>query len=499
MTEGLTDRPIRFVHRGAVVEVAGLPATTTVLAWLREHSGRTGTKEGCNEGDCGTCTVMVGDLQDDGDADHGAVRWRTVNACLQFLPTLDGRALRTVEDLPADHPAPCAMVEHHGSQCGFCTPGFVVSLAALRVHRPDKPTRREIADALSGNLCRCTGYRPILDAAEAMYDRPAPVVDDRATVAALRSLRSDPPLAYTAPDPATGHDSRFLAPRTLDTLAATAAAHPQATLLAGSTDVGLWANKQFRPLPLLISVHAVPAFKAVTETDGVLHIGAGAALEDAWAALVAHLPQLHEYALRFASPPVRHAGTMGGNLANGSPIGDTAPVLMALDARIVLRHGDSQRTLPLDSFYTGYMKNQRQAGELLWRIEVPLPGASTQLRAYKLSKRFDCDISALACGLAVTLDGGHIMAARLAFGGMAATVARAPGAEAALTGQPWTEATLQAACDALAQDYTPMSDLRGSAGYRVRSARALLRRFWLETRPDAPLPASATQVWAMLA
>ena len=491
MAPGMSSRPIRFVHRGAVVEVDGLPPTTTVLAWLREHAGRTGTKEGCNEGDCGACTVMVGEAEDE-----GGVHWRTVNACLQFLPTIDGKALRTVEDLPADHPAPCAMVAHHGSQCGFCTPGFVVSLAALYAARLEKPARAEIADALSGNLCRCTGYRPILDAGEAMYDAARPASDDAAVATLLRTLHDDPPLDYAAPNPATGGVDRLLAPRTPEALADAVAAHPQATLLAGSTDIGLWTNKQFRPLPLLIHVGAVAALKTVEEADGVLRIGAGAALEDAWAALAARLPELREMWLRFASPPVRHAGTMGGNVANGSPIGDSAPVLLALDARVVLRHDAQERTLPLDDFYLGYMRNRREPGELVWRLEVPLPGPATRLRAYKLGKRWDCDISALACGLALTLDDdGVVQQARLAFGGMAATVARARQAEAALAGRRWDdEAALNDACDALAQDYAPLTDLRGSAGYRVRSARALLRRFWLETRPTAPLPASATRV-----
>jgi xanthine dehydrogenase small subunit len=489
----MTPRPIRFVHRGTAIEVTGPPPTTTVLAWLREHAGLTGTKEGCNEGDCGACTVMVGEL------DGEAVRWRTVNACLQFLPTLDGRALRTVQDLPADHPAPRAMVDCHGSQCGFCTPGFVVSLAALYAQRADKPSRAEIADALSGNLCRCTGYRPILDAGEAMYAAPRLAADDRDTVAALKRLRDDPPLDYAAPNPATGLTDRFLAPRTLDALAEAAAAHPQATLLAGSTDIGLWVNKQFRPLPLLLSVNAVPELRRIHQADGVLHIGAGAALEDAWAALAERLPALRELWRRFASPPVRRAGTLGGNLVNGSPIGDTAPVLLALGARLVLRHGRSTRTLPLDGFYTGYMLNQRQPGELLVDIEVPLPGPATRLRAWKQSKRFDCDISALACGLALTLDGDVVAEARFAFGGLAATARRAPATEAAVRGKAWTESALRDGMTALAQDFQPLTDLRGSSGYRLRSARALLHRLWLETRPVDPLPPTATQVRAVQA
>jgi len=493
MTPNLAERPIRFVHRGALVEVAGLPVTTSVLNWLREQQRCTGTKEGCNEGDCGACTVMVGELVQD------TLRWRTVNACIQFMPTLDGKALRTVEDLGADHPAAQAMVACHGSQCGFCTPGFVVSLAACQQQHQaggTVPTRGEIADALSGNLCRCTGYRPILDAGEAMFKTPAPALDDATTTALLRTLQADPPLHYTALQPATGAVESFTAPRTLDTLAEAVAAQPQATILAGSTDVGLWVNKQLRVLPILTYVGAVPALKQITVQGDVLQIGAGASLEDAWAALVTHWPTLREMALRFASPPVRHTGTLGGNLANGSPIGDSPPVLLALDARLVLRHGRAERTLPLDGFYLDYMKNQRQPGELLVRIDVPLPSPGTQVRAYKLSKRRDCDISGLACGLAITLQGDTVESVRIAFGGLAGTVKRARHAEAALLGQPWTETTLQAAQAALDQDYQPLTDLRGSAGYRMRSARALLQRFWLETRPHDPLPPSATQVWS---
>lgn len=511
----MNTRPIRFFHRGAVVEVDGLPPTTSVLAWLREHARCTGTKEGCNEGDCGACTVVVAELAERAEAVGttsaratvvGGLSLRTVNACIQFLPTLDGKALLTVEDLQRIaggglHPVQRALVECHGSQCGFCTPGFAMSLAATyerHCERGTAPSRQQLADDLAGNLCRCTGYRPILDAGQRMFELPRRRLDTTPIVSALRTLAADPPLAYAAPHPATGRVDRYLSPRSVDTLAAAYAAEPQARLLAGSTDIGLWVNKQLRDLPVLIHVGAVDELKRIGERDGVLAIGAAAPLEDAWGALAARIPTLTDVWLRFASPPVRHAGTMGGNVANGSPIGDSAPVLIALGARVVLRRGDRRRTLALEDLYVDYMVNRLEPGEFVETIEVPLPAPATAVRAYKLSKRFDCDISAVCAGLAVTLDGDRVADARFAFGGMAAIVKRAAHAEAAVRGQPWTEATVRAAMAALEHDYTPLTDLRGSAGYRMRAAKNLLLRLWLETRPAQPLPRSATQVWATM-
>jgi len=493
-------RPIRFWHRGQLTEVVDAAPTRSVLDWLREDARCTGTKEGCNEGDCGACTVVLGRL----DA-HGALQLTPVNACIQFLPTLDGQALFTVEDLAgpggALHPVQQALVDHHASQCGFCTPGFVMSLwTQYQAHAAagTQPTRQALADALSGNLCRCTGYRPILDAGEHMLDSPAQPLPTEAVQAALRQLAQDPPLHYSA---AGGH---FHAPRTLEALASLLLEHPAAQLLAGSTDIGLWVNKQLRVLPELVYLGAVPELRQIEEDAGmphehasVLRIGAGASLEAAWQALAARWPSLQDVWLRFASPLVRGTGTLGGNVANGSPIGDAPPVLMALDATLLLRRGDVLRRLPLHQFYLGYMKNALQPGEFLQAVELPLRQAAQVMRAYKISKRFDCDISALCAGLALRFEGEHIIAARLAFGGMAATVQRAARAEAALVGQPWTEATLQAVQAALALDFRPLDDLRASAAYRLQVAQNLLRRFWLETRLHEPLPVQALNVWPL--
>ena len=473
-------RPVRFVHRGAVVEHAAPEPTRTVLQWLREEARCTGTKEGCNEGDCGACTVLLGELGADGQ-----VAFKPVNSCIQLLPTLDGKALLTVEDLAAPgaplHPVQQAMVGCHGSQCGFCTPGFVMSLVATRERHAAAgtvPTRQQIADDLSGNLCRCTGYRPILDAGEQACAVPGARLDTAATAAALRTLQADAPLATT---------SGFFAPKTVDELAALLMAKPTATILAGSTDIGLWVTKQFRALGEIVHLGAVAELQRIEARDGQLVIGAAATLEAAWAVLAARWPSLHELWLRFAGRPTREAGTMGGNLANGSPIGDSAPVLMALGATLVLQQGTRTRRVALDDFYTGYMKNRREPGEFLRAIELPLPDPATTVWAYKISKRFDCDISAVCAGIALTRNAaGTVTAARLAFGGMAATVARAAAAEAALVGRPFDTTAAEAAAAALAADFTPMSDLRASAGYRLQVAGNLIRRAALQAAGTVP-------------
>jgi xanthine dehydrogenase small subunit len=511
MPDPTATRPIRFFHRGAVVEVSDAAPTRTVLDWLREDARCTGTKEGCNEGDCGACTVVIGETAAAGDASAvRGLRLTTVNACIQFLPTLDGKALFTVEDLKAMtadaalHPVQQAMVDCHGSQCGFCTPGFVMSLWSVYEHSRagdhDKtawPTRQQLADELSGNLCRCTGYRPILDAGQRMFDLPAAALDTAPVIAALQGLATDAALCYAGRSADTFH-----APTTLAELAALLEANPNAQLLAGSTDVGLWVNKQFRPLGDIVFIGAVAELKQIDERDGEhgpeLRIGAGASLEAAWAALAKRLPTLTDVWLRFASPPIRNAGTMGGNVANGSPIGDSAPVLIALDAQIELRRGARVRRMPLDTFYTGYLKNRLEPGEFVQALAVPRAAMRREVRAYKISKRFDCDISALCAGFAIELDGGVVTAVRLAYGGMAAIVKRAARAESAIAGRPWTQATVDAAKAALAEDFEPLTDMRASAGYRLQVAQNLLQRLWLETRAENPLASRATSVFSVM-
>ena len=516
-----SSQPIRFFHKGRVVDVGDVRPTRTVLDWLREDARCTGTKEGCNEGDCGACTVVIGELAaPDAAGAVGGLQLQTVNACIQFLPTLHGKALFTVEDLKAQcgksvdlarhdkhavrelHPVQQAMVDCHGSQCGFCTPGFVMSLWSTYEHHQaegTQPTRQQLADDLSGNLCRCTGYRPILDAGQRMFDLPVVRLDTKPVVDALTGLQRETTFEYA---PAAGEGDRFHAPKTLAELAALRVQNPKAQVLAGSTDVGLWVNKQFRPLGDILYVGDVTEMKVVEErspsSGRELYIGAGASLEDAFRALSQRFEGLTDVWLRFASPPIRNAGTMGGNVANGSPIGDSPPVLMALDAQIELRQGERVRRMPLTDFYVDYMKNKLEPGEFVQGMAVPLSVAARRVRVYKISKRFDCDISALCGGFSLLLDGEVVKEVRLAFGGMAATVRRAAKAEAVLVGKPWTQDNVNAAKLALAEDFKPLSDMRASAGYRLQVAQNLVQRLWLETRTRDALPPEATSVWSVM-
>jgi len=484
---------IRFVLDGEIRTLEGVPPTKSVLNFLREDLGRMGTKEGCAEGDCGACTVVLAEL--DGDR----VRFRAVNSCIQFVPTLDGKELITVESLKgADgslHPVQQAMVDCHGSQCGFCTPGFVMSLFALYKTR-QHPSRAEIGDVLAGNLCRCTGYRPIVDAGVKMYEYGAGREDrhqhwmncsfssasdrevtqsEREMVERLRAIRRRDTLVVRHAA------ASFHAPTTLKDLAALREEYPEARMLAGGTDVALWVTKQHRDLPTILYVGNVDELKEVRGTADGLDIGAAASLTDAYDAIVARHPELAEIYRRFASPPIRNAGTLGGNIANGSPIGDSMPVLIVMGTTLVLRKGKRTREVPLDAFYLAYQKTSLERGEFVERIRIPAAPRGGLLRTYKISKRFDQDISAVCGAFRIMLDRGVIAEARIAFGGVAATPKRAAAAEKALAGREWDEAAAQAAMAALAGDYAPITDMRASGAYRRSVARNLLYRFWLET------------------
>jgi xanthine dehydrogenase small subunit len=490
MTEAANPAAIRFMLDGEVVSVSDVTPTTTVLDYLRERRLRTGTKEGCAEGDCGACTVVVGELV----ASDTQIRYRAINSCIRFLPTLDGKELVTVESLAASdgtlHPVQQAMVDLHGSQCGFCTPGFVMSLFALYQQRKST-SRAEVVDALAGNLCRCTGYRPIIDAGCAMTSYAQPSrwsrLDAQSTahIDALRSLRREKALALTG----------FVAPRSVDELAAAFQAAPASLLLAGGTDVGLWATKHLRQLPPILYIGEVAELQTIDDSDGSLRIGAAVALTDAWVAIVANYPALGELATRFASPPVRNSGTLVGNIANGSPIGDAMPALIALDAQIQLRCGQATRKLPLAAFYLDYMKKDLLSGEFVVAVILPAAHAGQYVASYKLSKRIDQDISAVCAAFVFEFEGEFVSNVRIAFGGMAAIPKRAVQVEAALRGQRWNEATIERAMDALAQDFQPLSDMRASAAYRLRGAQGLLRRCFLERAAQpAPLRTFAAEV-----
>jgi xanthine dehydrogenase small subunit len=476
---------VRFVLDGEVVEPCDVDPSTTVLQYLRETLRRTGTKEGCAEGDCGACTVVVAEVDESGER----LNARAVNSCIQFLPTMDGKELLTVESLGNEelHPAQQAMIDHHGSQCGFCTPGFIMSLFALYKH-VDRPSRKEIDDALAGNLCRCTGYQPIINAAVAMYDNTpsdgdwtsvpagdAAGADEAARISVLSQLSSNQTLKVEC------GGKLFYAPQSLDEFAEIYLAHPTATILAGGTDIGLWVTKKFQQLDVVLYVGKVRELCSLKLADDVIDIGAAVNLTDAMPLIIGQYPLLEELFLRFASPPIRNAGTLGGNIANGSPIGDSMPALMALDTKLLLRRGNETRTLPLDAFYSGYQETVLQPGEFISRILIPAASGNEFVTSYKVSKRFDQDISAICGAYRIRLDGETVSDIRIAYGGMAEVPKRALRSEKAIIGREWNDATVTAGMAALDEDFTPIGDMRASADYRQQVCKNLLQRLLLDS------------------
>ncbi|MEA9977046.1 MULTISPECIES: xanthine dehydrogenase small subunit [unclassified Pseudomonas] len=455
-----------------------LDPNSTVLNYLREHLGKPGTKEGCASGDCGACTVVIGELNLDDGQEH--LRYRSLNSCLTFVASLHGKQLITVEDLKHQgqlHSVQKAMVDCHGSQCGFCTPGFVMSLFALQKNSTEA-NGHQAHEALAGNLCRCTGYRPILAAAEqACGDQRQPDQFDQREAATIARLRAIAPKETAE---LNSGDKRCLVPLTVSDLAELYDSYPQARLLAGGTDLALEVTQFHRTLPVMIYVGNIEAMKRIEHFDDRLEIGAATSLTDCYVALSAQYPDFGELLQRFASLQIRNQGTLGGNIGNASPIGDSPPLLIALGAQLVLCKGQTRRTLALEDYFIDYRVTARQDSEFIEKIIVPKANARQVFRAYKVSKRLDDDISAVCAAFRLQVENGAIVEARVAFGGMAAIPKRAAACEQALIGAPWTSATVERACVALADDFTPLSDFRASKEYRLLSAQNLLRKYFIE-------------------
>ncbi|WP_368518231.1 xanthine dehydrogenase small subunit [Rhizobium sp.] len=479
MTSTKIRSELRFILNGRDIILTDVAPDQTLLDWLRLSRSLKGTKEGCAEGDCGACTVLVGRL-----TPAGGLVYESVNACIRFLGSLDGCHVVTVEHLaPSDehlHPVQQAMVDFHGSQCGFCTPGFVMSLYGLWMQTPN-PTDQQIETALQGNLCRCTGYEPILRAARSISQyggtQDDPLLIERETmIARLQALRDGVRVEI-----GEGRN-RLIVPANLDDFASVLEASPTATVVAGSTDVGLWVTKHMRDVTPVIFIAGLQELKSIVVKDGVISIGAGVTYSEAFATLSQHVPALGPLITRIGGQQVRNMGTIGGNIANGSPIGDTPPALIALNASLTLRKGIVRRTIALEDFFIAYGKQDRQPGEFVEAIHIPVPAAAAKFAIYKVTKRRDEDITATLGAFRLVLgEDGTVAEIRIAYGGMAATPKRAFAVERALLGQPWSERTVETAMEKYAQDYAPLTDMRATAEYRALAARNLLLRFYLET------------------
>ncbi len=469
---------IQFLLNQELRSEHALDPNLTVLQYLREHLGKSGTKEGCASGDCGACTVVVGELSEDDDGrEH--IRYRSLNSCLTFVSSLHGKQLISVEGLKHQgqlHSVQQAMADCHGSQCGFCTPGFVMSLFALQKNS-DAPDLHKAQEALAGNLCRCTGYRPILAAAEQSCCQARPDQFDNGEAQTIARLKA---IAPSETGELNSGDKRCLVPLTVADLADLYGSHPEARLLAGGTDLALEVTQFHKTLPVMIYVGNVAELKRIETQEDHLEIGAATPLTDCYDALSREYPDFGELLHRFASLQIRNQGTLGGNIGNASPIGDSPPLLIALDAQIVLRKGDSTRTLALEDYFIDYRITARQESEFIEKIIVPRAKADWTFRAYKVSKRLDDDISAVCAAFNLRIENGVVQAARMAFGGMAAIPKRARACEAALVGKPWNQASIERACQALADDFTPLSDFRASKEYRLLGAQNLLRKYFIE-------------------
>ena len=468
---------IRFLLNGEEISLANVAPDLTLLDWLRLERRLRGSKEGCAEGDCGACTVLVGRLFGD------EIIYDSVTACIRFVGSLHGTHVVTIEHLRGEngalHPVQQAMVDHHGSQCGFCTPGFVMSLYGLWMREPS-PTRPAIEKALQGNLCRCTGYAPIIRAGEAMGTYGQPQGDvlwaERIAVKDKIKALNDGRRVVIGEG-----DKQIIIPASLDDFAAVYEANPDARIVAGSTDVGLWVTKFMRNIGPVIFIGHLQELKRIAENASEVRFYAGVSYSEALPVIAANFPQLSELWNRIAGEQIRNMGTIGGNIANGSPIGDTPPPFIALGAKLSLRRGEHRREIKLEDYFVAYGKQDRQPGEFVESVTLPLLPAGEKFATYKISKRREEDISALCGSFRVFVsDAGIVGMARIAFGGMAATPKRAKAVEAALVGKPWTMETIEAALPAFAEDYQPISDMRASADYRLLTAQNLLKRFFLD-------------------
>ena len=475
---------LTFILNGQRVDLTDFSPTQSLLLFLRNELRLTGTKEGCAEGDCGACTVIVGELQ------NGQLRYAVVNACILFLPMLHGKLVITVEGVAGPHgqlhPVQQAIVEKHGSQCGFCTPGFVMSLYAQFLSQ-DKPDRAAIAHGLAGNLCRCTGYGPLISAGEQALATSPPDWDtarQKHSLKLLHDLQPDQGGLFVS------RDLRWDRPVELEDLAQLVQEYPQAILVAGASDIGLWVSKQFRDLPHLIDVTRVKKLCEIHEGENSIRIGAGVRYCDATSILATYYPDFAELVRRIGGAQVRNVGTIGANIANGSPIGDTPPALIALGARLILRCGTKTRSLPLEDYFIAYGRQDLGKGEFVEAIEIPKPANVDQLKCYKLSKRFDQDISSLCGCFNIEIEQGTVVAARIAYGGMAGIPKRALGVEQALIGERWTRETVAGAMQVYGDDFAPLDDMRGSSTYRMQAARNLLWKLFEETE----LPLSQTRL-----